>query len=140
MKRGTPTTGYCANVRPPIPAQSHIRTEARTLGSQSEPRESLKALANKALRRAEARTLSRTMHAQSAHSAVMCGPETYELAPVGRRTATPEEEAELRLLVPACGERYAFTADEHREALALALGDPEAALTCFRAIAAELGI
>lgn len=48
------------------------------------------------------------------------------------------EVTELARLVRACGIAYAFTEDEHREALEIALADPDNALTCFRAIAAEL--
>lgn len=44
---------------------------------------------------------------------------------------------ELARLVHLCGERYQFTADEHAEALAIALADPYDALTCFRAMAGE---
>lgn len=44
---------------------------------------------------------------------------------------------ELTHLVRVCGERYQFSADEHAEALAIALADPHDALACFRAMAAE---
>jgi hypothetical protein len=48
------------------------------------------------------------------------------------------EAAELTQLVRLCGEAYGFTEVEHVDALAAALADSESALTCFRAIAAEL--
>ena len=45
---------------------------------------------------------------------------------------------ELAQLIQLCGERYHFTEAEHVEALQVALADPVAALTCFRAIAREV--
>jgi hypothetical protein len=51
------------------------------------------------------------------------------------RNSGQEDHAELICLVRLCGERYSFTEAEHSEALAVALADPDAALTCFRAIA-----
>lgn len=55
------------------------------------------------------------------------------------RSATEEEAAELGRLVRACGTVYAFTEEEHREALQIALADSENALACFRMMAAKLG-
>ena len=60
--------------------------------------------------------------------------ETPKLTPAG------SEAAELRRLVRQCGELYNFTEEEHREALEIALADHEGALTCFRAMAAEMGV
>lgn len=57
-----------------------------------------------------------------------------------RRPATATEAAELRMLVRMVGEFYGFSADEHREALEVALADPVAALDCFRAVAKERGL
>lgn len=45
---------------------------------------------------------------------------------------------ELAHLVHLCGEHYHFTEAEHVEALQVAHADPDAALTCFRAIAREI--
>ncbi|HAN55819.1 MAG TPA: hypothetical protein DCQ77_06350 [Betaproteobacteria bacterium] len=53
-------------------------------------------------------------------------------------TALAGEAAELTQLVRQCGDAYGFTEAEHVDALAAALADSESALTCFRAIAAEL--
>ena len=50
---------------------------------------------------------------------------------------TDAKAAELRRLVRQCGELYNFSEDEHREALEIALADPENALVCFRTIARE---
>jgi hypothetical protein len=46
--------------------------------------------------------------------------------------------SELVRLVRFCGEAYDFTEEEHTEALARALADQGSALTCFRAIQAEI--
>ena len=46
--------------------------------------------------------------------------------------------SELVRLVRLCGEAYGFTEEEHTEALARALADQDSALTCFRAIQAEI--
>ena len=57
---------------------------------------------------------------------------------VSTRAATAREHAELLALVSAI---YAADADADRqEAIDAALADPEGALTCYRAIAAERGI
>ncbi|MDD5403813.1 MAG: hypothetical protein PHZ14_04655 [Sulfuricella sp.] len=61
-------------------------------------------------------------------------PERYAV------TATPEQETELRALVAAVGAAYAFTHEEHAEALDLALWDVGAALLSYRAMAEEQGI
>lgn len=53
-------------------------------------------------------------------------------------TALKAEAAELARLVHLCGNAYQFSADEHREALQIALADPTSALTCFRAIARKI--
>lgn len=53
-------------------------------------------------------------------------------------TTAAADVDELTRLVRLCGERYQFTGDEHAEALEVALADPVAALTCFRAIAREI--
>lgn len=47
------------------------------------------------------------------------------------------EREELTCLVRQCGEVYGFSEQEHVEALARAVADPEHALLCFRAIASE---
>ncbi|MHB1100504.1 MAG: hypothetical protein ACYCZR_13210, partial [Burkholderiales bacterium] len=52
--------------------------------------------------------------------------------------ALESESAELTSLVRLHGERYGFAEAEHAEALAAALADPVDALTCFRAMAAEV--
>lgn len=46
--------------------------------------------------------------------------------------------SELVRLVRFCGEAYGFTEEEHTEALTRALADQGSALTCFRAIQAEI--
>ena len=46
--------------------------------------------------------------------------------------------SELVRLVRFCGEAYGFTEEEHTEALTRALADCGSALTCFRAIKAEI--
>ncbi|SFN32375.1 hypothetical protein SAMN05216386_0477 [Nitrosospira briensis] len=46
--------------------------------------------------------------------------------------------SELVRLVRFCGEAYGFTEEEHTEALTRALADCDSALTCFRAIKAEI--
>jgi len=51
------------------------------------------------------------------------------------RSATREQAAELRRLVGIVAADW--PADEQAEALAVALADPVAALTCFRALVAE---
>ena len=48
------------------------------------------------------------------------------------------ERAELTRLVRQCGDAYAFTEQEHAEALAAALTDPVDALTCFSSMAATV--
>jgi hypothetical protein len=53
-------------------------------------------------------------------------------------TTAAADADELTSLVRLCGERYHFTDAEHVEALQIALADPVAALTCFRAIAREV--
>lgn len=53
-------------------------------------------------------------------------------------TALKAEAAELARLVYLCGNAYQFSADEHREALQIALADPVSALTCFSGIARKL--
>ena len=55
------------------------------------------------------------------------------------RRATAAEAEELRRLVRTVGTFYAFSADEHVLALGIAVGDPDAALICFRDIAARIG-
>lgn len=56
----------------------------------------------------------------------------------GARQATPHERGELLALIAAI---YADDTDEDRqEAIGAALADPDGALTCYRAIAAERGI
>lgn len=52
--------------------------------------------------------------------------------------ALESESAELTRLGRLHGERYGFTETEHAEARAAALADPVDALTCFRAMAAEV--
>ena len=52
--------------------------------------------------------------------------------------AADADTAELIRLVRLCGDRYHFTEAEHAEALQVALADPVAALTTFRAIAREV--
>ncbi|PTR16970.1 hypothetical protein C8R31_101123 [Nitrosospira sp. Nsp2] len=45
---------------------------------------------------------------------------------------------ELTELVRFCGEAYAFTDEDHAEALERALADYDSALTCFRAIKSQI--
>lgn len=52
--------------------------------------------------------------------------------------AAENDVSELTRLVRQCGDAYSFTADEHREALQIALNDPVSALTCFRAMARRI--
>lgn len=68
-------------------------------------------------------------------------PDAIAAEPIPEHTSikpTPEQEAELRALATTVGMAYAFTHEEQREALALALNDPGAALRSYRAMAAEL--
>lgn len=78
------------------------------------------------------------------HAEVMAWhPDAIAAEPMPERyavTAIPAQETELRALVAAVGVVYAFTHEELREALALALGNPDAALISYRAMAAEQGI
>ncbi|PTR14462.1 hypothetical protein C8R31_106135 [Nitrosospira sp. Nsp2] len=53
----------------------------------------------------------------------------------GKRDAA---HPELTSLVRFCGEAYGFTEEEHAEALTRALADHDSALTCFRAIKAQI--
>lgn len=55
--------------------------------------------------------------------------------PANDSDATPEQARELRELVAIVAADW--PANEQAEALAVALADPEAALTCFRALAPE---
>lgn len=57
-----------------------------------------------------------------------------------RNSGATLTQRELRDLVHRCGVAYGFSNEELALATELALADPETALTCFRAIAAELGI
>lgn len=63
------------------------------------------------------------------------GASIEQIPDVPTRTAIPAEEAELRALVAAI---LADDSDADRvEALAVALADPDAALACYRALAAN---
>jgi hypothetical protein len=119
----------CANVRPLGNAQSHITPEPGTTPRTQSAQTSLKALAGAVLERTTPRTLpaqcEKTPRTLPAHS-----------DPAPHIT----NEDELARLVRLCGEAYGFTPDEHSEALAAALADYDAALTCSQTIAAELGI
>lgn len=78
------------------------------------------------------------------HAEVMAWhPDAIAAEPMPERyavTATPEQETELRALVAAVGAAYAFTHEEHAEALDLTLWDVGAALVSYRAMAEEQGI
>ncbi|MDP2830383.1 MAG: hypothetical protein Q8O37_17490 [Sulfuricellaceae bacterium] len=65
-------------------------------------------------------------------------PERYAVTVTPK--VTPEQETELRALVAAVGVADGFTHAEQQEALDLALGDPDAALVSYRAMAIEQGI
>ena len=89
----------------------------------------LKALAVAVLERNNERNNRATDHENPRNTGVQQGAGLF---------ATVTKTQELTSLVRACGIAYAFTEDEHKEALQIALADPDHALTCFRAIAAEL--
>ena len=55
------------------------------------------------------------------------------------RTSPDPVQAELTGLVDAVATFHAFSPQERQEALEIALADPETALRCFRALAAEIG-
>lgn len=55
-----------------------------------------------------------------------------------RRTPTESEAAELQALVRAVGKARQWMADDFEWATATALGDPDEALACYRALVAEL--
>lgn len=57
-----------------------------------------------------------------------------------RREPTDAEAKELRALVQAVGNLEGWTTAEIEEATAAALADPDGALTCYRDIAADLGV
>lgn len=57
-----------------------------------------------------------------------------------RREPNDAEAKELRALVQAVAEREGWAAAEVEEATALALADPDGALTCYRDIAADLKV
>jgi len=59
-----------------------------------------------------------------------------EVRPI--RPIRPDEADEIIRLVKICGSRYGFSEQEFSEAITAALDDHEAALICFRSIAAEL--
>lgn len=69
---------------------------------------------------------------------VQIGAAPYRGAPIGTYPTPDSALVELRALIRHCGKAYGFTLEEHAEALQAAMADPEASLTCFRAIAREL--
>jgi hypothetical protein len=62
-------------------------------------------------------------------------PKTKATPGTSRRDPTDAKTAELKALIRACGEPYAFTEADYAEALQRALADVDAALVCYRHMA-----
>jgi hypothetical protein len=61
-----------------------------------------------------------------------------EIRPI--RPIRPAEADEIVRLIKICGTHYGFTEQEFSEAITSAMNDIDSALTCYQAIAAELGV
>lgn len=81
---------------------------------------------------------------EASHAAILERyPDALAAEPLPERTRREPNDAEakeLRALVRAVGEREGWAAAEVEEATAVALADPDGALTCYRDIAADLGV
>lgn len=81
---------------------------------------------------------------KASHAAILERyPDALAAEPLPERTRREPNDAEakeLRALVQAVAEREGWAAAEVEEATALALADPAGALTCYRDIAADLGV
>ena len=81
---------------------------------------------------------------QAGHAAILERyPDALAAEPLPERTRREPNDAEakeLRALVQAVAEREGWAAAEVEEATALALADPDGALTCYRDIAADLKV